>query len=232
MTSLRFRSSLLFCALAAAGARTLGACGSDALDLASGDDAGADVFAQDASFDAPVGDTGADAGDLGDGDGGGGGGDAAADGAFVADGGSADDAGPGGSASSLPCGSAQCRIPAETCCVSSNPNPPPDFFYGCYSGACPLDAGAGAGASAGAVTSLKCSGAANCAAGTVCCVYENANKQVVSDCLASCGAGQAQLCDPGAAISGCSAASGACSSANVTDWGLPATYATCGGVGN
>jgi hypothetical protein len=42
----------------------------------------------------------------------------------------------------------------------------------------------------------------------------------------------AQLCDPNATNSGCSQAAGACTSTNITDWGLPAGFATCGGVGN
>jgi hypothetical protein len=39
------------------------------------------------------------------------------------------------------------------------------------------------------------------------------------------------LCDPNAAPSGCDAGV-QCSSNNIGDWGLPRTYATCGGKGN
>lgn len=228
MTTTHSGRSLFFCVLAAACARAVWACGTDASGIGLGDDGGADAVADALSdafaIDSDSGTDGAvaDGGDAQD--------DALADGAFVADGGSASDAGPGGNTSTLPCGSAQCGIPAQTCCVFSNPNPPPDFFYGCYNGACPVDAGFDAGT--GDITSLKCSGAANCPVGSVCCVYETANKRVASDCFASCGGGQAQLCDPSAVDSGCSPDAGACSSANVTDWGLPNTYATCGGVGN
>jgi hypothetical protein len=138
---------------------------------------------------------------------------------------------PGGSMSSLPCGSTQCAIPAEVCCVSANANPPPDFSYACYTGTCPVDDAGAVGA--GGPTALQCSGAANCPANTVCCVTQQPGGGVASSCVATCDpAGSAQLCDPNAANSGCSQDAGACSSANVTDWGLPSSYATCGGVGN
>ena len=152
---------------------------------------------------------------------------AAVDGAVVASGGSTDDGGPGGNAQSLSCGSAACAIPGESCCVYDT-SPP---TYACVAGSgCPVVDGGGGG---GRGTALQCSGAANCPANTVCCVYENANKQVASDCRAACASNQAQLCDPtvSAAASGCPA-SAPCSSNNVTDWGIPNSYATCGGVGN
>jgi hypothetical protein len=77
------------------------------------------------------------------------------------------------------------------------------------------------------VAALKCSGAANCASGMVCCIGPNG----ASACAASCTRDQAQLCDPNAMMSGCGDA-GACSSMNIGDWGLPRTFATCGGLGN
>jgi hypothetical protein len=56
-------------------------------------------------------------------------------------------------------------------------------------------------------------------------------------CTAGAGAATAQLCDPKAAVSGCplgdgGADAGACLSTQIGDWGLPPTYATCGGKGN
>lgn len=131
------------------------------------------------------------------------------------------DGSTGGDPQLLACGSVSCSVPAQSCCVSDPPS------YACISGpSCPVnDAGVSA-------TALRCSGAANCAPNTVCCVYETPTKQVASDCKPACGGGEAQLCNPTAANSGCAPDAGACSSANVSDWGLPSTYATCGGVGS
>jgi hypothetical protein len=139
------------------------------------------------------------------------------------------DGGPGGNTQNVACGSNACSIPAQSCCVYETQ---PTWSYACIDGtSCPvLDAGAGTGGG-GQGTALACSGAANCADGTVCCVYENANKQVQSSCMSSCPANGAQLCDPNAPVSGC-AASAACSTANISDWGLPKGFATCGGIGN
>ncbi len=142
-------------------------------------------------------------------------------GAVVSNGGSGSSV-PGGTTSTLPCGSTLCSLPGEVCCVSDPP------AYVCVAGsACPPPGNA----AAGNATALSCSGAANCPAPNVCCVYEM-NRQVLSGCMAACPANGAQLCDPSAVSSGCTAATGACSSQNVSDWGLPQTYATCGGVGN
>jgi hypothetical protein len=144
----------------------------------------------------------------------------------VADGGiDPADAGPGGDLTKISCGSTQCFIPGETCCIARLPNGPPDHSYSCVNGpGCPPAAG---GAD---TTALKCSGAANCAAGTVCCVRQN-NNTTASECKATCAGNEAQLCDPAAATSGCAAGT-ACSNKNITDWWLPRTFATCGGKGN
>lgn len=148
----------------------------------------------------------------------------AADGAVVADGGSdPPNAGPGGDISHLPCGTAQCSLPGETCCISGFHN---GLAYSCVNG--PSCAGApGIGK-----TALKCSGAANCAAGTVCCVraFRESGNDAASACKATCGGNEAQLCDLNAAPTGCPAAK-ACSSTRIGDWGLPQTFATCGGLG-
>jgi len=136
------------------------------------------------------------------------------------------DGGPGGNTQTLSCGAGSCSLPAQSCCVyDTTPS-----TYACVDGpSCPLLDGGGGG---GQGTALQCSGAANCPQGTVCCVFEQPNKQVASACQQTCANNQAQLCDPTAAVSGCAADAGACSSANVSDWGLPKGYATCGGVGN
>lgn len=149
--------------------------------------------------------------------------------ALGGDGGSPDDAGPGGTTSIITCGGTTCSIPAEQCCVYANQNPPPDFSYECSSaGVCPAAGGGGDPPS-----ELKCSSAANCPSGTVCCVHQGGGNTVSSACQTSCTGGQAQLCDPASspAASGCGDA-GACSNANIGDWGLPASFGTCGGKGN
>ncbi|HSO38917.1 MAG TPA: hypothetical protein VLT33_40590 [Labilithrix sp.] len=130
------------------------------------------------------------------------------------------DAGPGGNTSVLACGSTSCAIPAETCCVSQVGGG--GTAYGC---AVSCMAGGGGGGD----TALKCSGQANCAAGTVCCVRQ-VNNGAASECKASCTNKEAQLCSLTAAVSGC--VGSMCSSQNIGDWGLPTTYATCGGQGN
>lgn len=144
------------------------------------------------------------------------------------DGGAPLDAGPGGSTTSITCGTTMCALPAQTCCVYPLANPPPDFSYACAVGAC-ADAGGGGGGPD--VTALKCSGAANCPASTVCCVSQT-NAGTSSDCQASCTNKQAQLCDPAATPTGCAGDAGVCSNANIGDWGLPGSFGTCGGKGN
>ena len=216
-------------ALGTWGSAAMVGCGGDSGTFVAAIDAGDGDATVDATIDVA-------GGDAGGGDAIGANGDAYPDGALVAEGGSPGDAGPGGNANTLPCGNAACAIPGQACCVFQNATPPPDFSYACYNGGCPspsADAGADAqgGGGGGGVTALSCSGAANCPPNTVCCVTE-IPPIVRSDCRAACGPSQAQLCDPRAAISGCAPDAGACSSANVTDWGLPNTYATCGGVGN
>ena len=131
-------------------------------------------------------------------------------------------AAPGGSASALPCGTATCVLPAESCCVS-------DLGNGSLGYAC-IATGARCGAGGGNATALSCSATANCPAGSVCCASD-AIRPTSSQCRSACGPKEAQLCDPKAATTGC-AASAPCSSRNIGDWGLPSAYATCGGVGN
>jgi hypothetical protein len=156
---------------------------------------------------------------------------AAGDGApATGDGGASDggvnpaDAGPGGTATTLTCGTTTCAIPAQTCCVQS-------LGGGVRAYACSAaDAGCAPGGGGGDTTALKCSGQANCAPGLVCCVSQT-NAGAASDCKPTCTQNEAQLCDKSAPDAGCPSSQG-CSSANITDWGLPLTYATCGGKGN
>jgi hypothetical protein len=130
---------------------------------------------------------------------------------------------PGGSTTSLPCGSASCTIPAQTCCVDATGNTP---VLACVNAkdCASVDGGSNPKDS----VALKCTGSANCDGGKVCCVTSNKGA-AFSECLPTCGQGSAQLCDPAAASAGCGDA-GACSNDNIGDWGLPDTFATCGGV--
>ncbi len=147
------------------------------------------------------------------------------------DGGAADDGGAGGSTAQVPCGTTTCALATDFCCVYQANNGPSDFVFGCATGSgCPQVA------NANDPTALLCSGAANCAPGSLCCVSDDGNR-VWSECAASCappaggGTATAQLCDPAAAQTGCST-SAACSSNKIDDWNLPNGYATCGGMGN
>lgn len=158
------------------------------------------------------------------------GGSDAPDGTVVADGGvNPPDAGPGGSTTTLTCGTATCSIPAQSCCVQGGGG---TTSFSCVAGNCPVpDAGAGGGD----VTQLKCSGTANCTSGNVCCARQqvvNGRDVVTSQCQATCTGGSVQLCDPKAATSGCADAGATCvHPAGGGDLALPTSYGTCGGQG-
>lgn len=159
------------------------------------------------------------------------------DGGGSSSGGSADggidppDAGPGGDTTKLTCGSASCALPAQQCCIADLPGQG-NRSYGCAPTAgdagCPPPDGGGGGGGID-VTSLKCSGAANCPANTKCCVRQT-NGGAASECKADCNGNEAQLCDPNAATDGCPQQD-PCSNDNIGDWGLSNAYGTCGGQG-
>jgi hypothetical protein len=135
------------------------------------------------------------------------------------------DSGPGGDGAVLTCGSAECHLPVETCCVYDEPQN--QFFVACSNGAqCPtLDAGL--------AVALSCESQANCnGANAICCISSTSDGgKIAAHCTASCQGGQSNaiLCDPTTADAGCAADAG-CSTANIGSWGLPAGFATCGGV--
>lgn len=134
-------------------------------------------------------------------------------------------AGPGGDTKSIACGATTCPIPSEACCVSELAAGGNNSFACVVGGTCPRPAGGGVTAA------LACSGAANCSAGTICCVSDN-NGAAASACKPSCGKNEAQLCDPKAGDAGGCTPAAPCSNDNISDWGkLPDTYATCGGQG-
>jgi hypothetical protein len=139
--------------------------------------------------------------------------------------------GIGGTTSALFCGTElygvtlyTCAIPGELCCYQGGASP--GFSCGAT---CPIVLpGKHPGSAA-----LACESAANCGTGLSCCVHLE-NGQTVSRCEASCAGAPAQLCDFYAAPgvdTGCPATA-PCSHAFVNEFGLPPTYATCGGVRN
>jgi hypothetical protein len=136
----------------------------------------------------------------------------------------------------IACGSGTCPTTTSICCVYPPPSGTGDFTYQCVVGdVCPgVDAGA-AGPDAGDIepTALGCTGTSTCTNGNVCCIRPNdlsvGPQSHISECRGSCDSDDGQLCDPNAATSGC-AATAMCSSSNIRTWGLPSTFATCGGV--
>lgn len=235
------RTYLGLAAVCGAYAAVVVACGGDDATTSGGDDGGA---GSDATIDGGAGnDSGGFAdtstgNDSGQSDTGSGGDDASAtdapaDVALVDGGGTVLDAGPGGDAAVINCGTASCKLPAQTCCFYPLEFPPPPYYSACSSGAtCPaLDAGI----DAGAATELKCESQDNCVAGTVCCITAPSSGGIAAHCVApgSCvttvGTKTAYLCDPTAADAGCADA-GVCSSTNIGTWNLPSGFGTCGGV--
>jgi hypothetical protein len=123
---------------------------------------------------------------------------------------------PDGGATMLACGpNLSCNLQVEQCCVQTGNGPPK---YTCAA-TCPQNA-----------TALKCRSAADCG-NDVCCASNT--QPVTSQCKPQCAPKEAQLCDPDPKAppkaSYCGDA-GACSSANIGDWGLPQGYGTCGGI--
>jgi hypothetical protein len=132
-------------------------------------------------------------------------------------------AGAGGDTASIACGATTCAIPSSMCCVAA-------LGSGKSSYTCETSATCARPPGGGHTAGLKCSGAENCPALTVCCIRESSGN-AASECQTSCTFGAAQLCDPRAADAGCPAAL-RCSSDHISDWGdLPSGYATCGGRG-
>ncbi len=204
------------------------ACGSDELgsDLTSQSDGGASSSSSSSSGATSSTSSSGSSGTASDG-GSGDAGDGGSSGALGGDGGvDPPDAGPGGSTTSITCGATSCALPAQQCCASQVPGPG-NLGWACVAAS---DAGCPPPPGGGDVTSLKCSAQANCPTNTVCCVRQT-NDGAASECKASCTNNEAQLCDPNAVPTGCSQQN-ACSSKNIGDWGLPNTYATCGGKGN
>jgi hypothetical protein len=154
--------------------------------------------------------------------------DGGTDAQLVEDGGIVTDAGPGGDAAVLNCGSASCDLPTQSCCFY--PNDAGSFYAACSNGqVCPaVDGG-------GTPTALACTSQANCGAGSMCCLTSPASGTNASHCVApaacasTVGIKSAFLCDPAASDAGCGDA-GACGSSNIGSWNLPSGFGTCGDV--
>jgi len=126
--------------------------------------------------------------------------------------------GPGGNTTAMPCGAATCVLPLHQCCIGGYSMTPPFFTFACVTGdQCPMLAD-------DTIAGLHCSGNANCAQGTVCCIRTPAMKTAFARCQMSCGAGEAQLCD---AKAGDTCITGTCKSDNISKWGLPPSYGVC-----
>lgn len=139
------------------------------------------------------------------------------------DGGVVADSPPGGNTQSLPCGDVKaCPIPGAACCAYPAAG---STAYQCVGGSCPVGDGPQT------AWDLRCSGAANCPLGTVCCLSAIAASQGVqayrSECRVTCLAQDAQLCDPAAKTTGC-LITAPCGATNIGAWGLPASWGTCG----
>ena len=120
------------------------------------------------------------------------------------------------------CGSTSCAT-GKLCCVYTPAADGGAADYLCALPSCPPATGGQQRAD------LGCTSTADCAPG-VCCVERPGNDSV-SKCAPMCNSGsnQVQFCDPNAADSGCPA-NAPCSTNNISDWNLPPTFATCGGV--
>jgi hypothetical protein len=197
--------------VAIGGAGAVVACGSEAV--------GSDLTAPDASSEASSSGSSTTSG----------GGRTPDDAGVTADGGiDPPEAGAGGNTTTIACGATTCPIPAETCCVSELQAGGNNSFACVVGTTCPAPPGGGDTAA------LKCSGQANCATGTVCCIRIVADgDDAASECKASCTGDEAQLCDLKAGDAGGCPAAAPCSNSNIDDWGqLPRGFATCGGRGN
>jgi hypothetical protein len=146
------------------------------------------------------------------------------------------DASPGGDATTLNCGSVNCSLPNQACCIYPILSPPPPFYSACSSGStCPALA-PDSGYDAGTATELRCEVQANCPANNVCCLEAPSSGAIHAHCISgsSCvstdgGLKVALICDPSLGDAGCGEA-GACSSTNISTWSLPSGFGTCGGV--
>lgn len=130
------------------------------------------------------------------------------------------DAGSDGASDAAPplaCGGSSCHA-GEACCVYAGSGTPQ---YQCAT-SCPQPQ------NGATLSTLTCASSADCA-GLDCCL-ERTSGVNVSQCAAQCTSGQAQLCDPTAQDAGCPSTA-PCSNGNISDWGLPNGFATCGGQG-
>ena len=120
------------------------------------------------------------------------------------------------------CGGLSCAT-ADACCVYT-----PGADGGAADYACALQSACPAAGSGQKRADLACTSTADCAP-VVCCIQRLANGDDQSRCMATCMGNDVQFCDPSAADAGCPA-NAPCSTSNISDWNLPPTFGTCGGV--
>ena len=215
---------------AACGGGAFSMSGSDANDASAGSEGGgaadsgrgADSSTSDGGtlHDASGGDSGAtyrDGGATSDGGG-------TSEGGVTSDSGIAVDAGVGidASVSRFACGATSCASGAE-CCVFDQSG---SFSYACTPPACANQAPTNAG-----IAELRCDNAGDCLAGNVCCAWRTGGI-TYSDCRVACStvSHEVQLCTPSASAATNACVTASCSSTNISDWSLPSSYGTCGGL--
>ena len=99
----------------------------------------------------------------------------------------------GGTLTTLPCGTASCAIPGQSCCSYRSSTQP-----GVYTGLCATTC-APPGAGTDRLGVLKCSGPENCPATAPRCCYHagSSSSSVTTTCETSCSFPDVVLCDPG-----------------------------------
>jgi hypothetical protein len=123
----------------------------------------------------------------------------------------------------LRCGARTCLLPAEQCCVYESPTGGPSQYACTTSANCPNRP-----PSQNSVA-LQCEAAANCPAGTRCCIIDSQGN-LHSRCQDGCPApNAATLCDRSAIPTGCPG-NAPCSTNNSESWSLNSNFATCGGI--
>jgi hypothetical protein len=139
------------------------------------------------------------------------------------DGGTLADGGPGGTTTSITCGTTTCALPGQVCCVYDTDGAQ-TFTFTCVTGTtCPALPNTEDNPPA-----LSCASAANCAATDVCCLTQAQDDSLSSACKPAdqCTGDSVVLCDPAQPNVGCQAPD-ECSSNDIKDWNLPNGYGFC-----
>jgi hypothetical protein len=121
-----------------------------------------------------------------------------------------------GGGTALTCGTLTCTVPGQTCCVTQSGGQPP-FTFACENGSTCSNPNA---------VALQCTSTADCPATEVCC-FQQQQGGGSSQCVAQCGGGGTQLCDPHAPNNGGCPQGQQCNTQG--GGGLPGSVGTCGG---